>query len=151
MPVKSKAQSRFLNWKFGHKWVKKHHFAGKTGDLPEKKPEDKKDKKDKRKEEMTTSVNVGGGPPSKSKGPPPPFNKKKDDWQTTKGGKGLPRPGSYLSSTTKKEPRIGSPEWIAKQKSRGAPAFKKKDEAALRRVMHMVYQEEARLRKSNVK
>ena len=144
MPVKSKAQSRFLNWKFGHKWVKKHHFAGKTGDLPEKKPEDekdKKDKKDKRKEEMTTSVNVGGGPPTKSKGPPP-FNKKKDDWQTKKGGKGL-------SSTSPKK-GTGEPDWLAKKKAR-VLQHAKKDEAALRRVMHLVYQEEARLRKSNVK
>jgi len=35
MPVKSKAQSRFLNRKFGHAWVRKHHFAGKTKGLPQ--------------------------------------------------------------------------------------------------------------------
>lgn len=36
MPLKSKAQGRFLNWKFGHQWVKKHHFGGKQGGLPER-------------------------------------------------------------------------------------------------------------------
>jgi len=35
MPVKSEAQRRCLNAKFGHKWVKKHHFDNK-GKLPEK-------------------------------------------------------------------------------------------------------------------
>jgi len=35
MPVKSKAQSRFLNAHFGHDWVKRHHFDQKTGGLPE--------------------------------------------------------------------------------------------------------------------
>lgn len=36
MPVRSKAQSRYLNMKFGHDWVKEHHFAGSTKGLPEK-------------------------------------------------------------------------------------------------------------------
>ncbi len=35
MPVQSKSQSRYLNMKFGHDWVKRHHFAGTTKDLPE--------------------------------------------------------------------------------------------------------------------
>lgn len=35
MPAKSQAQRRFLNWKFGHAWVKKHHFDNK-GKLPKR-------------------------------------------------------------------------------------------------------------------
>lgn len=35
MPVKSQAQRRFLNAKFGHAWVKRHHF-GQKGKLPKK-------------------------------------------------------------------------------------------------------------------
>lgn len=34
MPAKSEAQRRYLNMKFGHAWVKAHHFDNK-GDLPE--------------------------------------------------------------------------------------------------------------------
>jgi len=33
MPVKSQAQRAYLNWRFGHAWVKKHHFD-QTGALP---------------------------------------------------------------------------------------------------------------------
>ena len=33
MPAKSEKQRKYLNWKFGHAWVKKHHFANK-GRLP---------------------------------------------------------------------------------------------------------------------
>jgi len=33
MPAKSQAQRALLNAKFGHKWVKKHHFDNK-GELP---------------------------------------------------------------------------------------------------------------------
>ena len=33
MPAKSEKQRRYLNWKFGHEWVKKHHFDNK-GKLP---------------------------------------------------------------------------------------------------------------------
>lgn len=33
MPAKSSAQRRYLNARFGHAWVKKHHFANK-GKLP---------------------------------------------------------------------------------------------------------------------
>ena len=29
MPVRSQAQRAFLNAKFGHSWVKLHHFANK--------------------------------------------------------------------------------------------------------------------------
>ncbi len=35
MPAKSEAQRRLLNAKFGHAWVKKHHFDNK-GKLPKK-------------------------------------------------------------------------------------------------------------------
>jgi len=35
VPAKSQAQREFLNAKFGHAWVKKHHFDNK-GKLPEK-------------------------------------------------------------------------------------------------------------------
>jgi hypothetical protein len=34
MPLKSKAQARFLNAKFGHSWMKRHHFGGKLKGLP---------------------------------------------------------------------------------------------------------------------
>jgi hypothetical protein len=33
MPAKSQKQRAFLNWKFGHAWVKRHHFDNK-GKLP---------------------------------------------------------------------------------------------------------------------
>jgi len=33
MPAKSQAQRAYLNMKFGHAWVKKHHFDNK-GKLP---------------------------------------------------------------------------------------------------------------------
>lgn len=36
MPLKSKAQGRLLNARFGHDWVKKHHFGGSQKELPEK-------------------------------------------------------------------------------------------------------------------
>lgn len=36
MPAKSEKQRRFLNWKFGHRWVKRHHFDNK-GKLPKRK------------------------------------------------------------------------------------------------------------------
>jgi len=32
MPAKSQKQRAYLNWKFGHAWVKRHHFAN-TGKL----------------------------------------------------------------------------------------------------------------------
>lgn len=35
MPAESEAQRRFLNAKFGHAWVKEHHFDNK-GSLPER-------------------------------------------------------------------------------------------------------------------
>jgi len=35
MPAKSQAQRAYLNAKFGHKWVKEHHFDN-TGPLPKK-------------------------------------------------------------------------------------------------------------------
>lgn len=33
MPARSEAQRRYLNMKFGHEWVKSHHFDNK-GKLP---------------------------------------------------------------------------------------------------------------------
>ena len=36
MPAESQAQRAYLNQKFGHQWVKKHHFDNK-GKLPEHK------------------------------------------------------------------------------------------------------------------
>jgi len=35
MPLKSKAQGRLLNAKFGHAWVEKHHFGGSQKGLPQ--------------------------------------------------------------------------------------------------------------------
>ncbi len=35
MPSKSQAQRAYLNAKFGHDWVKAHHYDNK-GDLPER-------------------------------------------------------------------------------------------------------------------
>jgi hypothetical protein len=36
MPLQSKAQGRYLNWKFGHDWVKEHHFGGPQKGLPQR-------------------------------------------------------------------------------------------------------------------
>jgi hypothetical protein len=35
MPARSQAQRRLLNAKFGHAWVRRHHFANK-GRLPKR-------------------------------------------------------------------------------------------------------------------
>ena len=35
MPLQSKAQGRFLNARFGHDWVEKHHFGGSQKGLPQ--------------------------------------------------------------------------------------------------------------------
>lgn len=35
MPAKSQKQRAFLNWKFGHAWVKRHGF-GQKGKLPKR-------------------------------------------------------------------------------------------------------------------
>jgi hypothetical protein len=52
MPAKSEAQRKLLNAKFGHEWVKEHHFDNK-GKLPAKKGKPKakpvKRKKGKKK------------------------------------------------------------------------------------------------------
>lgn len=40
MPVKSHKQRAYLNMKFGHAWVKRHHFDTK-GKLPKRKVKDK--------------------------------------------------------------------------------------------------------------
>jgi hypothetical protein len=42
MPAESKKQSRYLNFKFGHQWVKRHHFDNPTKGLPEYVSKDKK-------------------------------------------------------------------------------------------------------------
>lgn len=49
MPAKSEAQRRLLNAKFGHAWVKEHHFGNK-GPLPERlhKKTKSKNRKNKR-------------------------------------------------------------------------------------------------------
>ena len=47
MPAKSQAQRALLNAKFGHKWVKEHHFDN-PGKLPahvKKKPKKKRKKR----------------------------------------------------------------------------------------------------------
>ena len=36
MPSLSKKESRFLNWKKGHAWVKRHHFDNPTKNLPDR-------------------------------------------------------------------------------------------------------------------
>ena len=36
MPAKTEAQRRYLNMRFGHDWVKRHHFDNR-GKLPPKK------------------------------------------------------------------------------------------------------------------
>jgi hypothetical protein len=35
MPARSEAQRRYLNMKFGHEWVKEHHFDN-QGKLPKR-------------------------------------------------------------------------------------------------------------------
>jgi hypothetical protein len=35
MPAESQAQSRYLNWRFGHDWVKQHHFDNSPKGLPQ--------------------------------------------------------------------------------------------------------------------
>lgn len=47
MPAKSQAQRALLNAKFGHAWVKKHHFDNK-GKLPARVTKTKKRKPKKR-------------------------------------------------------------------------------------------------------
>jgi hypothetical protein len=37
MPAKSRAQQRYLHAKFGHAWVKAHHYDNK-GKLPQRAP-----------------------------------------------------------------------------------------------------------------
>ena len=37
MPAVSEKQRRYLNWRFGHAWTKRHHFDNK-GALPEQAP-----------------------------------------------------------------------------------------------------------------
>ena len=49
MPARSEAQRRYLNWKFGHAWVKEHGFDT-AGKLPARvKPKAKAKAKAKRK------------------------------------------------------------------------------------------------------
>jgi hypothetical protein len=49
MPALSKAQSRALNAKFGHAWVKRHHFDNPTSGLPEHKADPRKALRKKRR------------------------------------------------------------------------------------------------------
>jgi hypothetical protein len=35
VPLKSKSQGRLLNARFGHDWVKEHHFGGSQKGLPQ--------------------------------------------------------------------------------------------------------------------
>jgi hypothetical protein len=48
VPAKSEKQRKFLNWKFGHAWVKRHGFANK-GKLPKRKGKAKRTKRGSRK------------------------------------------------------------------------------------------------------
>jgi len=48
MPATSQAQRGYLNAKFGHAWVKKHHFDN-TGNLPAHAPKRKKGKRPTRR------------------------------------------------------------------------------------------------------
>jgi hypothetical protein len=48
MPARSQAQRELLNARFGHDWVKRHHFDNK-GKLPERAPK-RKGKKSSRHE-----------------------------------------------------------------------------------------------------
>jgi len=48
MPAKSEAQRRFLNAKFGHAWVKEHHFDN-PGKLPARVGKKKPKKKGRKK------------------------------------------------------------------------------------------------------
>jgi hypothetical protein len=43
MPAQSEAQRRYLNRRFGHAWVKRHHFDNK-GKLPARKKKNYKKK-----------------------------------------------------------------------------------------------------------
>lgn len=63
MPAKSEAQRKYLNAKFGHEWVKKHHFDNK-GKLPAKAGKKKKSKtsrgyKIRKDRRGTTTVTYG--------------------------------------------------------------------------------------------
>jgi N-acetylglutamate synthase-like GNAT family acetyltransferase len=46
MPAKSQAQRAYLNARFGHEWVREHHFDN-TGKLPEHKKKKHRYKTDK--------------------------------------------------------------------------------------------------------
>lgn len=53
MPARSEAQRRLLNARFGHDWVKEHHFDN-TGKLPERASQKQRKKrgKDNRREQL---------------------------------------------------------------------------------------------------
>ena len=55
MPAVSEAQRRKLNVKFGHAWVKRHHFDN-PGELPSRSPK----RKGKRKHRMLAAL-AGSG------------------------------------------------------------------------------------------
>ena len=54
MPAQSEKQRRLLNWKFGHKWVKEHHF-----DNPGKLPLRKRPKRKPRPKRRGRKGNIG--------------------------------------------------------------------------------------------
>lgn len=61
MPAKSEAQRRLLNAKFGHKWVKAHHFDNK-GKLPARVGKKRKGKTVKRsKKKVARKRKMRGG------------------------------------------------------------------------------------------
>jgi len=97
----SQKQRAFLNAKFGHAWVKRHHF-GQEGELPEyahggktTSPEVKaafnKKKKKEKTEETTTTVNIGPGPSTVPSRPRPKLQSR-------------PKPASPVLQKKKKEP-----------------------------------------------
>ncbi len=34
MPLQSQQQAKYLNWRFGHQWLKEHHFDQPWSNLP---------------------------------------------------------------------------------------------------------------------
>lgn len=59
MPTKSEAQRKYLNAKFGHKWVKKHHFDN-TDDLPARARKIRRGKKRKFSQPAAIQRSTGG-------------------------------------------------------------------------------------------
>jgi hypothetical protein len=59
MPAKSQAQREALNAKFGHKWVKEHHFDN-AGPLPKKVKQKPKKRSPRRYKLMANFVKKNG-------------------------------------------------------------------------------------------